>query len=175
MSRVEEIAAALQGNALSNKRFERQKGFGVVVIDNEIEELSAQEAQRLSDQLKSENIASAKEIKGTIAMKGNVTGRVTVIPSLYGDMRKMSVLIDAMPKGSILVATTTSPELMIAVRKAAAIVTDQGGLGSHAAIVSRELGIPCIVGTRVATEVFKNGDFVEVNADKGVVRILERK
>lgn len=175
MSSVEEITTALKGEGLSGKRFERQDGFGVVVIDSDIQELSAHEARQLNDQLKTENVASSKEIKGTVAMKGKVRGKVTVIPSLYGDMKKMSTLIDVMPKGNILVATTTSPELMVAVRKAAAIVTDQGGLGSHAAIVSRELGIPCIVGTRVATQVLEEGDDVEVDADKGIVRILERK
>lgn len=174
MSSVEEIAAALKGEALSERRFERQKGFGVAVIDGEIKELPAQEARQLNDQLKTENVASSQEIKGTIAMKGKVTGKVTVIPSLYGDMKKMSTLIDAMPKGNILVATTTSPELMVAVKKAAAIVTDQGGLGSHAAIVSRELGIPCVVGTRVATQSLQNGDLVDVDANSGIVKILKR-
>jgi len=53
---------------------------------------------------------------------------------------------------------------------AKAIVTDEGGLSCHAAIVARELGVPCIVGTKIATKVFKDGDLVEVDADKGIVR-----
>jgi pyruvate,water dikinase len=59
---------------------------------------------------------------------------------------------------------------MVACRKAAAIVTDLGGLVSHAAIVSRELNIPCIVGTKHATKIFKDGDMVEVDTQTGVVR-----
>ena len=55
-------------------------------------------------------------------------------------------------------------------KKAATIVTDEGGICSHAALVSRELGIPCIVGTKDATRIFKDGDIVEVDADTGVVR-----
>ena len=57
--------------------------------------------------------------------------------------------------------------------RASAIVTDQGGITSHAAIVSRELKKPCIVGTRVATKTIKDGDLVEVNANHGIVRILK--
>ena len=53
------------------------------------------------------------------------------------------------------------------------ILTARGGMTSHAAIVSRELGIPCIVGTRIATEVLKDGQLVEVDANKGIVRIIK--
>ncbi|MBA7490653.1 Pyruvate kinase [subsurface metagenome] len=62
---------------------------------------------------------------------------------------------------------------MPAIKKAIAIVTDEGGITSHAAIVSRELNIPCIVGTQKATKIFKDGDKIEVRANHGVVRILE--
>ena len=79
-----------------------------------------------------------------------------------------------MKQGDVLVADTTAPEIMMACKKASAIITNQGGLMSHAAIISRELGIPCIVGTGNATEVLHDGDLVEVDADNGVVRILER-
>jgi len=76
-------------------------------------------------------------------------------------------------KGEILVAPMTSPDYVTAMRKAAAIVTDEGGMTSHAAIVSRELGIPCVVGTKIATKALKNGMNVEVDADSGIVRILK--
>jgi len=59
-------------------------------------------------------------------------------------------------------------------KKASAIVTDDGGITCHAAIVSRELGKPCIIGTKIATKVLHDGDLVEVDADNGVVRILEK-
>jgi pyruvate,water dikinase len=58
-------------------------------------------------------------------------------------------------------------------KRAAAIVTDEGGVTCHAAIVSRELGIPCVIGTRVATRTFKDGDTVEVDATNGVVKVLK--
>ena len=66
----------------------------------------------------------------------------------------------------------TTVDYLPAMKKASAIVTDDGGITSHAAIISRELGIPCIVGTKIATKVLKDGDLVEVNANKGEVKIL---
>jgi pyruvate,water dikinase len=83
-------------------------------------------------------------------------------------------IVEAMEVGEILIAETTSPELILACKKAAAIVTNQGGMMSHAAIVSRELGIPCVVGTNTATTHIKDGDLVEVDANKGEVRIIEK-
>lgn len=58
-------------------------------------------------------------------------------------------------------------------KKAGAIVTDEGGILFHAAVVSRELSIPCIIGTKIATQVLKDGDLVEVDAEKGIVKKLE--
>jgi len=63
---------------------------------------------------------------------------------------------------------------MPAIKKASAIVTNVGGITCHAAIVSRELKIPCIIGTKIATKVLKDGDLVEVDAQKGIVKILKR-
>ena len=77
-----------------------------------------------------------------------------------------------MKKREILVAPMTSPEYILAMRKASAIVTDTGGMTCHAAIVSRELGIPCIVGTKIATKVFKDGMKIEVDTKNGIVKIL---
>jgi pyruvate,water dikinase len=61
------------------------------------------------------------------------------------------------------------------IKKCGAIVTDEGGITCHAAVISRELEIPCIVGTKIATQVLKDGDLVEVDANKGVVKILKKK
>ena len=77
---------------------------------------------------------------------------------------------DKMNKGDVLVAPSTRPEYLPVMKKASAIVTDEGGLTSHAAIVSRELKIPCIIGTQIATELLKDNDLVEVDADNGIVR-----
>jgi pyruvate,water dikinase len=68
----------------------------------------------------------------------------------------------------------TRPEYVPLMRLALAIVTDEGGITCHAAIVSRELKKPCIIGTKIATQVLHDGDLVEVDADAGVVRVIEQ-
>ncbi len=103
-------------------------------------------------------------VKGIIASTGSVQGRVRIMTNL----EKIKDFLD----GEILVAEYTNPSYVRAMIKAAAVVTDSGGVTSHAAIISRELGIPCIVGTRNATKVLKDGDVVEVEADSGMVKIL---
>lgn len=114
-----------------------------------------------------ENIEDNKKIiKGTIAYQGNVKGRVRRV---MGHKH-----INIIKKGEILVSPMTMPDFLPAMKKAAAIITDEGGITCHAAIVSRELGIPCIIGTKIATKVLKDGDIVEVDANKGVVRIIKK-
>lgn len=77
--------------------------------------------------------------------------------------------------GNVLVTSATRPDYLPLMKQAAAIVTNEGGMLSHAAIVSRELGVPCIVGTKNATLIFKDGDIVEVDASAGTVRIVKKK
>ena len=76
-------------------------------------------------------------------------------------------------RGDILICATTSPDYMLALHRVAGIVATMGGFTSHAAVVAREFGIPCIVGANNATNIFKDGDVVELDADKGVVRKLK--
>ena len=80
--------------------------------------------------------------------------------------------IKRVQEGDILVTNTTHPNYLPAMQKAAAFVTNEGGIISHAAIVARELKKPCIVGTKIATQLLKDGDMVEVDADKGMVKKL---
>lgn len=112
------------------------------------------------------------EIKGKVAnrMSREISGRAMVINVDYGNLDLMNQSISEMKRGDILVADFTAPELMEACKKARAIVTDIGGLLSHAAIVSRELGIPCLVGTGNATKVIKTGDQITIDFDSGVVK-----
>lgn len=79
-----------------------------------------------------------------------------------------------MGNGEVLVTKMTSAKFMVILEKIRAIITDDGGKLCHAAILAREFKIPCIVGTKIATKVFKNGDLVEVDAEKGIARILEK-
>jgi phosphohistidine swiveling domain-containing protein len=107
----------------------------------------------------------SQELKGQVAQTGLVIGRVSVIYH-QGEFSKFKT-------GEILVTTMTHPEFLPIMKKAKAIVTDEGGITCHAAIVARELGIPCIIGTKNATRVLKDGDRVEVDADEGVIKILK--
>ncbi len=110
------------------------------------------------------------KLKGQIANSGFYTGRVKIIPF---DLKKdISQEINKMNKGDILVTGSTGPEMIKACKKAGAIVTEEGGICSHAAIVSREFGIPCIIGTKIATKVLKDGQLIEVDATKGIVKII---
>ena len=102
------------------------------------------------------------ELKGSIASPGLVKGVVKLVNSA-ADIGKMK-------EGDILVSNATQPELLPAMKKAAAIVTDVGGMTCHAAIVSRELGVPCVIGTKIASQVLKDGDLVEVDASHGRVK-----
>ena len=105
-------------------------------------------------------------IHGTTASPGMVNGVVKIIQTIKE--------VSKIRKGEIIVCSMTRPELMPAVKKAKAIVTDEGGITCHAAIISRELKIPCIIGTKIATKILKDGDFVEVDANNGVIRVLEK-
>lgn len=115
-----------------------------------------------ADRIVEEAISS--EISGQTAFPGTAKGIVRLV-NVAADMKNFS-------KGDILVSRSTNPALVNAMEKSAAIITDIGGLTCHAAIVAREMKKPCIVGTKTATKVLKDGDYVEVDADKGIVKKL---
>jgi phosphoenolpyruvate synthase/pyruvate phosphate dikinase len=111
-------------------------------------------------------VQDVKELKGTAAFKGKTTGTVKVC--------RTSPEAAKVKDGDILVTAMTTPDFVPAMKRAAAIVTDEGGITCHAAIVSREMKKPCIIGTKIATKVLKDGDVVEVDATTGMVKILKR-
>ncbi len=100
-------------------------------------------------------------VKGIIASKGIAKGIARIILNT-GEISKIQ-------QGDVLVAKFTEPSFTIAMLKASAFVTDTGGICSHAAIIARELGVPCIVGTENATVLIKEGKEVIVDANKGIV------
>jgi len=109
-------------------------------------------------------IPAVKEIKGELAYPGKVRGVVRVILDIRNAPK--------FKKNEILVTRMTDPNYIPIMKISKAIITDIGGITCHAAIVSRELRKPCLVGTQFATQVFKDGDVVEVDANKGVVKKL---
>jgi phosphohistidine swiveling domain-containing protein len=106
-----------------------------------------------------ENIA---EVQGVVASSGKVRGFVKVVKN-ESELYKVK-------QGDILVTYMTKPSYLSAMKKAIAFVTNEGGITCHAAIISREMKKPCIIGTKIATKVFKDGNLIEVDANKGIVR-----
>lgn len=106
-----------------------------------------------------------KIIKGSSASMGKVIGIARLILS--------SKDFDKLNPGDILVTTMTSVDFVPVMERAAAFVTNEGGITSHASIVAREMNKPCIIGTKNATQIIKDGDMVEVDADKGIVKIIK--
>jgi pyruvate,water dikinase len=106
--------------------------------------------------------SNLKEIlKGLGASPGAATGKVKIVL----DMNQLGKF----QKGDVLVTRMTTPDFVPAMRKAVAIVTDEGGITSHASIVSRELGIPCVVGTEKATQILQDDEEISVDGSNGVV------
>lgn len=108
------------------------------------------------------------EITGQIAYSSDeiIRGKIIIIKD-KSELRNKSRLID----GKILVAIQTTPHYIPYMKKTKAIITDEGGLTCHAAIVAREFKIPCIVGTKTATQILKDNDSVEIDTNKGIIKI----
>ncbi|MBS3136622.1 hypothetical protein J4401_06750 [Candidatus Woesearchaeota archaeon] len=113
--------------------------------------------------ISSEEISS---FSGIAASPGMATGTARVAHSYKEAEAKIM-------KGDILVTGMTTPDFMPSMKKISAIVTDEGGITSHAAVISREMNIPCIVGTGIATKMLKDGMKIEVDAYQNVVKVLK--
>lgn len=119
-----------------------------------------------------------EQIKGTVAYKSAetkvVTGEARIFKMDFSDKAYIKRFCEDFREGDVLVSDVTTPELLPAMQKAAAIVTDLGGMMTHAAIIARELKIPCIVNARIAVKVLNDGDVIEINTKKGTIeRISE--
>ncbi len=140
----------------------RRKGYVLLVNPDTTEVLTGEDMKvYIAENLESD---SKTVVKGLGVMAGTVKGVVRIILHT-NDLRKLK-------SGDIMVAPMTRPDYVTAMKICSAIVTDEGGVLCHAAIVSRELGIPCIVGTKNATQFLKDGDMVEVDGGTGVVTVL---
>lgn len=140
----------------------RYSSFAMYCCDGKTYFLRSDEADELEEFWKKQH--KNNELKGVAAYHGFVKGKVRVVSNFRGVSLK---------QGKILVTGMTDPNFVPLIKNAAAIITDGGGLLCHAAIVARELKKPCIIGTKIATKVLKDGDMVEVDAEKGIVRIIK--
>jgi phosphoenolpyruvate synthase/pyruvate phosphate dikinase len=156
MSRSKEIP-------ISEEEINKRKiGYTIIYLNSEVNVLSGTEWRDKLQFLLDKKIQG--EIKGNPAFPGKVRGKVRLVYQVW-DIKKVQ-------RGDILVAVMTFPSFIPAMEKASAFITDEGGILCHAAIVSREMRKPCIIGTKIATKVLKDGDLVEVDADKGTVKKL---
>lgn len=163
---VAELSESLKKGKLSVKDADKRLDFFIYYVENGLELLSTNRKHPILKQIEKKIVHAVSEFSGQIGCLGKAKGRVRIINAAK-DMSKMR-------SGDILVSVATNPDLVPAMKKSAAIITEQGGVTSHAAIISREMKKPCIIGTKIATQVLKDGDLVEVDADKGVVRILKK-
>lgn len=143
----------------------RKRGVAVILTEKEETAYTGEdiEAIRIAMFGKDEGHA-VQDVRGLVASTGRAIGIARIVTSAED--------IEKVREGDILVAVMTRPDYVPAMKKAAAIVTDEGGITSHAAIVARELRVPCIIATKIASKVFKDGDLIEVNANHNWVRKL---
>ncbi len=145
-----------------------ERAKGTLLIGDEIVTIPLKEYAKMHPEYEFEGLFETIEktdtMKGQIAQKGRVSGRVRIVKNKFQ--------MEGVEEGDIIVSPMTTPDFIPAMKKAAAFVTDEGGIICHAAIVAREMKKPCIIGTKIATQILKNGDMIEVDADNGMVRKL---
>jgi phosphoenolpyruvate synthase/pyruvate phosphate dikinase len=166
---VNEVLYALEKGKINLNKYEiakRHKGFIIGCLQDRDILLTGKDVEIIYKQyyeIKDKNI---NILKGSIACVGNISGKVRIIIAKK-DFNKFQ-------EGEILVTSMTTPDYVTIMKRASAIITDEGGLSCHAAIVARELKKPCIIGTKIATQVLEDGDLVEVDANKGIVKIIKK-
>jgi len=160
--------ALLKGKLNINEINSRSKFYVSYASNGKIKIFTGDAAKKFIAKQKFEKIKlkNVAELNGTTACPGEASGQVKII-NLPEEMVKMN-------EGDIMVSHTTFPSLVPAIKKSSALITDDGGLTCHAAIVAREMKKPCVVGTKIATQILRDGDLVEVNATKGIVKIIKR-
>ncbi len=156
----------VQEGLKSQTIWDRKKFYVAILTKKNSTILTGAKALRFfkKEGFKTEKLVEFKHCQGVPAYRGKVIGRVFVA----NNFRNLSSV-----KNKILVTFMTQPQYDLYFKRQKAFVTDEGGITCHAAIAAREFKIPCIVGTKIATRVFKTGDLVEVDANKGIVKLLK--
>ena len=163
---VEEIDALVNEEQLPTSSELEQRAKGYFYMDGLINPISS-----LSSFLASKNIVLDEIVIDIDMLKGSVACKGGIVQG-YARVIMNSEEVIRFNTNEILITPMTSPEYLSAIQKAKAIVTNEGGLSCHAAIIARELGIPTVIGTKQATKIFQDGDFLEVDAEQGIVRRL---
>ncbi|MDE6789464.1 MAG: hypothetical protein K2J47_09125, partial [Ruminococcus sp.] len=184
MLSIDEVVSYLE-NEISKDEIQslaqsRSQYYAIVYISDELLTFDGEDALDIERSFVPAFIENRKRISQDVNVNGNISdifveGTVCYPGRVVGEVRIVKTLADCdkVQKGDVLVANMTTPNFISAMERAAGFVTDQGGITCHAAILSREMKVPCIVGTSIATKVLHDGDRVEVDAYSGIVRVLK--
>ena len=170
-----ELIGLFSGELLSAEKLSQRRKLYVLHKDSSSKMHlyeQSEAADFIANFLEKSEVFNDGEIRGTIAHSTGkkVKAKVRIVKRDYARGEGLRTEMAAMQQGEILVTQGTDPEMMPALQKASAVITDVGDMLSHAAITARELNIPCIIATGNASKILKTGDLVEVDAGKGVVR-----
>lgn len=167
-------------NLLSGKDFiktlTKNNDYVLIRENNQYTYFFGDEATAFIDSFEvKKDLSKETTLKGTsVSKKGIYKGKVKKLFVDYTSLKDSITAFNNIESGIILVTDSTVPEMLPVMSKSLAIITDMGGMLSHAAITSRELGIPCIIGTKDGTRILKDGDIIEVDANNGIVRIIKK-
>lgn len=152
---------SINGSYLDENRFNK---IYAEILGKDVSDIYIwdQKKRVLEEEMEGEEVG--KEFKGTVASMGKVQGKAFVVGK-EEDLKNFQ-------EGSILIALITTPKFLPAMQKSIGIATDFGGIMSHPAIIARELKIPCIVGAKGVSLKIKTEDVVEIDANNGVVRVI---
>ncbi len=153
------------GEKIKKKIAKRKNGFAYVSLKGKVKVIENPKMLKKLEDLFQEKTSSNNVLKGIVAFKkqNKLTGMVKIIKNPKLKFKKT--------KGIILVAVQTSPDFIPIIKNFSGIITDEGGVTCHAAIIAREFKIPCIVGTKTATQILKDNDIVEIDTSKGTIKI----
>jgi len=146
---------------------EREKSWLIIQNGRDVKMFSGEKAKTTAEkELGTGGEKESSELKGMVGSKGKAQGYARIVYT--------NKILPEVKDGEVMVTSMTRQDFVPYLRKCAALVTDEGGITSHAAIICREFGIPCVVGTEHATTAFKTGDFLEVDAEKGIVKKIKK-
>lgn len=165
---VKEIRKLIETNKfLSENTIKKRESGNFLIVCEKEKEAQFFYGKNAGEMFKKAIHCEEKTLKGTVASTGGLDRIRGIARIVYNPSDS------AFKTGEILVTSMTRVEFIPLMRKARAIIANEGGLACHAAIVSRELGIPCVIGTKIATKILKDGDSVTINLSDGTVKIME--